>query len=343
MNLATAHRFHRLWAWTVLMILAFVPSISGIASAAEPLQRVQTIALAGPVGGLDHLALDARRGRLLVANTSGGTLDIVDLDAGRLYKQVPGQGRIRGVDYDPGSNRAFVGNGTGGICNVFHGETYELLKSIPLGEDADNVRFDPRTNQIYVVHADHELSVIDGKTYAVRNPVPLPRSLGAFKLESARPRLYINAKNDGVVAISTVENAIIGRYSVAPSGANAAIAIDEPNHRLFIGCRQDPSLTVLDSDTGKRVARLPLPGDVDDLSFDPSRKRIYASCGAGAIAVIRQKGANEYESLGVVSTVKGARTSILNPETGRLYLAVPRSAQRPDLANPEIWVFESRP
>src|SRR6516162_3076004 len=107
------------WAVAGLMAALLTPSVT--AADPLPLERVQTIALAGPVGGLDHLAVDAKRGRLFVANTVGGTLDIVDLKAGRLLEQVLGQGRIRGVAYSPESDRVFVGNGTGGVCNVFDG------------------------------------------------------------------------------------------------------------------------------------------------------------------------------------------------------------------------------
>ena len=71
------------------------------AAGPPPLERVQTIALKGPVGGLDHLAIDAKRGRLFVANTVNGSLDVVDLKAGKLLNQVPGQGRIRGIAYSP--------------------------------------------------------------------------------------------------------------------------------------------------------------------------------------------------------------------------------------------------
>jgi hypothetical protein len=99
----------------------FVFACATLAAAADPppLERVQTIAMKGPPGGLDHLALDVRRGRLFVANTVNGSLDIVDLKGGKLLKQILGQAGIRGIDYDPGSDRVFVGNGTGGICNVF--------------------------------------------------------------------------------------------------------------------------------------------------------------------------------------------------------------------------------
>jgi DNA-binding beta-propeller fold protein YncE len=309
-----------------------------------PLERVQTIVLKGPVGGLDHLAVDAKRGRLFVANTVNGSLDVVDLRAGNLLKQIPGQGRIRGIAYSPEVDQVFVGNGTGGVCNTFDGEGYELLKSVSLGVDADNVRYNPRTQRIYVVHADSELSVIDANDYTIRSPIALPKSLGAFQLEAGRPRLYINAKAEGVVvAINSENDRITNRYKVEPAGVNAALAIDEPNHRLFVGCRTNPSLVVMDSDTGKIVASVPIPGDVDDLSFDTRRKRIYASCGDGAIAVIRQVDADRYEALATVPTVKGARTSVFNADDGSLYLAVPRRTDRPDQENPEVWVYRARP
>ena len=59
--------------------------------------------------------------------------------------------------------------------------------------------------------------------------------------------------------------------------------------------------------------------------------------------MIRQIDADRYESLGTIATVKRARTSIFNPETGHLYLAVPRTADRPDQENPEVWVYQARP
>jgi DNA-binding beta-propeller fold protein YncE len=329
--------------WALAGLAAALLSHSVTAADSPPLERAQTIALKGPVGGLDHLAVDAKRGRLFVANTVNGSLDIVDLKAGKLLKQIPGQGRIRGIDYCPQVDRVFVGNGTGGVCNTFDAESYELVKSVPLGEDADNVRFNPRTQRIYVVHADTELSVIDAKDFTVRSPIALPKNIGAFKLEAGRPRMYVNAKAGNVVVIDTDKDEVIGRFPVAPAGVNAAVAIDEPNQRLFVGCRMNPALVVMNSDTGKIVASVPIPGDVDDLSFDARNGRIYASCGDGAIAVIRQIDPDRYESLGSIATVKRARTSIFNPETSELYLAVPRLAERPGQEHPEIWVYRARP
>src|SRR5947199_347599 len=82
--------------------------------------------------------------RLFVANLSNDSLDIVDLKAGKLLKQIPGQGKIQGVAYAPELDRLFVGNGQDGVCNVFDGKDYSLLRSFKL-PDADNVRYDPKS------------------------------------------------------------------------------------------------------------------------------------------------------------------------------------------------------
>src|SRR5438874_13351626 len=111
----------RLAAVTVFM--------AGLAPAAEPsLELVQTIVLKGKAGKLDHLALDAKRDRLFLANTNNGTLDVIDLKAGKLLKQVTGQPGIQGVAYAADLDRIFVGLGSGGLCNVFDGGDYPPLK-----------------------------------------------------------------------------------------------------------------------------------------------------------------------------------------------------------------------
>src|SRR4051812_41201549 len=106
-------------ALSMLLLTSMQAEVSFAGDKTPPLMRVATIALHGPVGGMDHLAIDAKRGRLFVANTSNNSLDIVDLKSGKLLRQIGGQGHIRGIDYSPEVDRIFVGNGTDGVCNTF--------------------------------------------------------------------------------------------------------------------------------------------------------------------------------------------------------------------------------
>ena len=115
------------------------------------------------------------------------------------------------------------------------------------------------------------------------------------------------------------------------AGANFPMALDETNHRLFIGCRRPAKLLVLDMETGRTVATVDIVGDTDNLFYDAANKRIYVSGGEGRITVIKTS-ADIYNVAGQVATAPGARTSYFVPETTMLYVAVPhRGAQKAEL------------
>lgn len=308
-----------------------------LAAPAAELELVQTIPLKGKAGGLDHLALDAKRERLFVANKVNNTLDIVDLKAGKLIEQKPNQTAIQGIAYSPELDRIFVGLGTNGLCNVFDGENYKIVKTIKYKDDADNVRYNPATRLVYVAHAEKELGVIDGKTLAKKADIKLPAAAEGFQIESKRPRLYLVTPDPSqLVVIDTDKNEVATTYPIKSASGGHPVALDEANHRVFVGCRKEPTLVVLDTETGKEVATVGIPADVDDLYLDAKRKRLYASCGEGSLVVIEQKDADTYKVLEKVATAKGAKTCLYVPDTGRLYLAVP---QQEGKGGPEVRVY----
>src|SRR5439155_3844179 len=63
---------------------AVLLSAAGADAQSPSLELKQKITLLGKAGNLDHLALDAKRDRLLVANKANNTLDVVDLKTGKL-------------------------------------------------------------------------------------------------------------------------------------------------------------------------------------------------------------------------------------------------------------------
>jgi hypothetical protein len=99
-------------------------------------------------------------------------------------------------------------------------------------------------------------------------------------------------------------------------------------------------IVILDSESGKEIGSVPIPGGVDDLHLDAGRKRLYASCGEGSIAVFKVADADHLEEVEKVATAKGASTCHYVPETGKLYLAVPRQEGKD---GPEIRVYQAKP
>jgi DNA-binding beta-propeller fold protein YncE len=317
-----------------LVLFAVAP-----ASAHEPktLKLEKTVALEGVVGRYDHMALDAKGDRLLVANLSNDSLDVIDLKAGKLVKQVPGQKKIQGVAYAAELDRVFVGNGADGECRVFDGTTFKLLGAIKL-PDADNVRYHPAKGLVYVGHDEASLSAIDAKTLAVKATVKLPGSPEAFQIDAAKNRLFINTLKPGQVAVVDLDkNEVAAKYPLKAAEANYPLALDVDGKRVFVGCRKPPKVVVLDADSGEELADADIPADTDDLFFDAKRKRLYASCGAGTLAVL-EEGAKGFAVVEKIPTRKLARTCLFDATSGRLFVILPRTD---DKTPPELRIYRA--
>jgi hypothetical protein len=305
------------------------------------LEFLKGIPLEGPSGRLDHLAIDSTHARLFVANMANSSLDVVDLKAGKSVKQISGQKGIQGIAYAPDLDRFFVGNEAGGICNVFDGRDYSLVKQFKFADDADNVRYEPRKQRIYVAHAERSLAVIDAKKLDVLYDIKLPGQPEAFQIEKDRPRLYLNVPSArAVVLIDTDHAKETARFPLTLAAANYPMALDEVHRRIFVGCRNPACIVVLDSDSGKEICKVTIPGDTDDVFFDAKRHRLYASCGEGYLAVVRQIDPNQYEMLEKIATAKLARTCFFDSSADRLYLVVPRQEGK---NGPEVRVYAARP
>ncbi len=333
-------------------ILLAWPALA-ISAGPTNLELVQTIELTGGGSGkFDHLAINAKQSHLYIADKSNNSLDVVDLKAGKVLKMIADQKKISGVAYAPDLNMLAVGNsGSGtpnandGTCKVYAAPSYKIIYSRKFPE-ADNVKYCPKNNKFYVEHAEKKLSVFDPKTGEVAASIDLPGDPEGFVIDSAGARLYICTLDpdhptvpDSITVIDVEKSKVLTKYDMKLAKKIVAVDLDEANQRLFVGCRDKPMVVVMDAASGKELTSVAIPGEVDDVFYDAKRKRIYAICGEGAIAVIEQKDKDRYELIEKVATAKSARTGYFDPETGRLYVAVPKQ----ESAGPQVRVYQAKP
>ena len=151
----------------------------------------------------------------------------------------------------------------------------------------------------------------------------------SFELEKNGDRIFVNVPDSGgVEVVDRKKGSVVATWPIKNASENFPMALDEDDHRLFVGTRSPPKLLVLDTDTGETVASLESPGDADDIFYDAQTQRVYVSGGTGSVGVFAQKDTNHYEVLGEVSTAEGARTLRFVSEWRRLYLAVPNYGAR---------------
>lgn len=126
----------------------------------------------------------------------------------------------------------------------------------------------------------------------------LVAALGHNTLEvidlAAGKRIFVNVPDAKHVAvIDRVKRSVVETWPMEKFQANFPMALDETNHRLFIGCRKPARLVVLDTTAGKPVADMAISGDIDDLFYDANLKRLYLSCGEGFIVQAGARAQNE--------------------------------------------------
>ena len=318
--------------------LTAYPAETAQTNDSAPLVLVQTIPLKGAVGNLDHLAVDAKGGRLFVANKANNTLDVVDLKSGTLVKQIPEQIKVSGVAYASDLDMIFVGNG-GGVCNGIDGKDYKTVFSTK-AEKADNVYYHSGNKQVYVAHGE-TISVLDAKTGEVKDRIATGGKTEEFRVDKNANKLFVNLRGPSVVAVIDLTNdQVVERFKLTKTETNGPLAYDRKAGLLFVGCGgKAPMIIVVDAKTGAELASVAIPAGIDNLHFDSKRNRLYASCGDGAVAVVEKKG-DMYELTAKVETPKKAKTSIYHSDSGRLYVGAPRLE---GTEAPQVLVYEARP
>ena len=330
------------------LLVAPVLSIHG--QDKSPLKLIQQIPLPNVKGRIDHMDVDVRGKRLFVAGLENGTLEVVDLKAGKWARSVPGLKAPQGVAYVSALNKVFVANENDDTLKVFRGDTLDLLSTIRLDLGANRVTYDPHSKKLYVGYGgasakkDYgEVGVIDAENDKHIGDVRLGVRPAEILMDKSGQTLFIFDSIGGKIQVVDARRSqILSAWPVSGQRPGDG-ALDETTHRLFIGTRTPPAMIVMDSTSGKEIANLLTVEGMDGVYFDASHKRVYVSGGrgldVGSVFVYQQHDADHYTQIGRIPTRPGAGTSFWSSELNRYYVAAPAN----DKEEAAILVFEPQP
>jgi YVTN family beta-propeller protein len=305
----------------------------------RPLVLTEAIPLEGIRGRFDHFGTSGRK--LFVSALGNNTVEVIDVSGRTLEHTITGVPNPQGVVYAPEVNKLFVGSSKGKLY-IYDGTSYELLTAIDFHGDVDNLRYDAANKRVYVGYGDEETAAIGAVDATTNKRTEEEYKLGAhpesFQLETSGPNIYVNLPDLKQVAAINRSTHAIARWPLTLEH-NFPMALDEPNHRLFVGTHEPARLAVLDTTSGRMIAALPSVQDADDLYYDAGRKRIYIVGGEGFIYTFEQKDPDHYGLLAKTPTTLGARTAgyFGKGKKGfeRFFLAVPARADH----GAEIWIY----
>ena len=302
------------------------------ASSQTPLTLVGAIDLAGVEGRIDHLAVDTAAQRLYVAALGNNTVEVLDLKNNSHIKSLAGFREPQGIAVVADAKLVAVANGQGEGVQFIDASDYHPTKAVELGDDSDNVRYHPAAKRLFVGFGGGALAALNPADGQVLGEAKLAGHPESFQLELFGSHVFVNVPDANQIAVvDRTTMKVMATWMVVGAKANFPMALDEANHRVFVGCRRPAKVLVYDTSTGKQSGFFDIVGDTDDLFWDASRKRLYVTGGEGYLDVF-QEGAGHFTRAAHVATAAGARTSLFVSEQSRLYVAVPhRGSQKAEI------------
>jgi DNA-binding beta-propeller fold protein YncE len=228
------------------------------------------------------------------------------------------------------SNRLIVADGGDtDAVELVDCKDYKIISTLKLGPGVDHGVYNSLNKYFYVENGGgpdgktHVLSIIDTQSFKqVGEVAGLPgNSNEGMVIDHAGKTLYVNLTGiDEIGVIDLNTRQLIARWPLPDAHVAHAIALDEPNHRLFTATRKPSQFIVFNIDTGKVVTALPCVSVNSDMSLDVARKRIYVT-GSETASVFEQRDADHYEHIAEVPAAYRAKSSIFVPELKRLCVA----------------------
>ena len=160
-------------------------------------------------------------------------------------------------------------------------------------------------------------------------PTPRPGHLADLAMDDDGRLLICDSRADIIYQFDSRKRELVKSWPARGDGA-ADLALDRARHRLFVGTRVPPEMTVYDSMSGKEIQALQGPETMDGVHYDAQLQRIYVTGGRwygtpeasrGWIYVYQQKDADHYELISRIQTRPGSGTSLLVPQLNRFYIA----------------------
>ena len=289
------------------------------AAAAQPSYQFVTEIPIGGEGGWDILNVDSAAHRLYLSHAT--KVVVVDLEKNALAGEIADTPGVHAFLTVPELKRGFSSNGKENKSSVVDLTTLKTIAKADTGESPDAITYEPKRGEVYVFnHRGNSVTVIDAKSAKVVATIALGGNPEFGVTDSDAGRVYCNLEDKGeVVTIDTTKHEVVARWPLAPGEEPTGIALDAVHHRLFAACN-NKMLVMLNTETGKVVATVPIGSGTDGCAFDDKTQLAFASCGEGITTIAKEETPDKLAVVQTLKTAPRARTMALDPQTHRIYL-----------------------
>ena len=277
------------------------------------------------LGGFDHAYVHLESGRVYVAHTALGTVEIIDGDRAKHLATLTGCLEASGVVCAQKENLVFAASrGTGKIL-VVDASTNRVLREVQAGSAPNGLAWDSKHRQLLVADVqDNKARLVDpysGELISSLQLVGRPRWC-AYSM--TRDQFLVNVREPSGVAVLTPENLSQKAFLPVSVAGPHGLDIDDKNGLAYVACDAG-AVVILDISTGHEKTVVSIGGGPDVAWLNADRHRFYCAIGnSGAIEVIDTHKLVVDER---VATEEGAHTFTFDRIRQRLYAFLPKSCR----------------
>jgi DNA-binding beta-propeller fold protein YncE len=271
----------------------------------------------------DHADVHLKSGRVFVAHTAAGTVEVLDGENKSHLKTISGCPEGSGMWGAQDENIVFAASRSTGRILVIDAISLEAKNDYKVGSRPNGLAWDTKRKQLLVMDVFDSsarlVKISSGEIMATTKLKGRPR-WAAFDQE--KDRFLVNVRDPPEVAILSASNGEqIDAIPISGKGPHG-MAQDENQKRIFVAC-DSAELISIDSESGREISKVAISGPPDVLWLNAARNLLYCACGEpGAIDVV------DTSKLSVIERVKteaGAHTFTFDTDRQNLYSFYPNS------------------
>ncbi len=281
-----------------------------------------------PAGDFDHGDVYLQSGRVFVANTAAGTVEVVDGERLRHLATIPGCLEASGMLCAQEERLIFAAARGVGKLLVIDPTTNTVLRTVAVGPRPNGLAWDRLRGHLLVADVqENQAYLVDPQAGEVMAQVELPGRPRWAVYHQARDRFLVNIREPACVAVLSADPfALVEQFPVWSPGPHG-LDLDQEGRRAFVAC-DGSTVVTLDLASGREQARVSIAGPPDAIWHNHRLGRLYVAIAhlgildeaPGVINVVNTHSMTVEEQ---IPTEVGAHTTAYDALRQRLYVFLP--------------------
>jgi YVTN family beta-propeller protein len=281
-----------------------------------------------PAGDFDHGDVYLESGRIFVANTAAGTVEVIDGEHLSHLATIPGCPEASGVLVAQEDALIFAAARGAGTLLVIDPITNGVLRTIAVGHRPNGLAWDSLRKHLLAADVqDNTARLVDPQVGQVIASVELPGRPRWAVYQQASDRFLVNIREPACVAVLSADPfALVEQFPVWSPGPHG-LDLDQDGRRAFVAC-DGSTVVTLDLARGREIARVSIAGPPDAIWHNHRLGRLYVAIAhigkldqaQGVINVVNTQTMTVEER---ITTEAGAHTTAYDARRQRLYVFLP--------------------